>query len=95
MKKYIGPVLSLASVGMLFYIIFHQKEQIKELKTSVRESAQKVQTVDSLHYVIDSLSSEVFIEHTNYERYELTLDRLRSEDSLTASIFEIYLNQSE
>jgi hypothetical protein len=95
MKKYIGPVLSLASVGMLFYIIFHQKEQIKELKTSVRESAQKVQTVDSLHYVIDSLSSEVFIEHTNYKRYELTLDRLRSEDSLTASIFEIYLNQSE
>jgi hypothetical protein len=95
MKKYIGPVLSLASVAMLFYIIFHQKEQIKELKTSVRESAQKVQTVDSLHYVIDSLSSEVFIEHTNYERYEITLDRLRSEDSLTATIFEMYLNQSE
>jgi SRSO17 transposase len=95
MKKYIGPVLSLASVGMLFYIIYNQKHQIKELKTSVRESAQKVQTVDSLHYVIDSLSSEVFIEHTNYERYELTLDRLRSEDSLTATIFEMYLNQSE
>ena len=95
MKKYIGPVLSLASVAMLFYIIFHQKEQIKELKTSVHESAQKVQTVDSLHYVIDSLSSEVFIEHTNYERYEITLDRLRSEDSLTATIFEMYLNQSE
>jgi len=95
MKKYIGPILSLASVGMLFYIIFHQKEQIKELKTSVRESAQKVQTVDSLHAVIDSLSSEVFIEHTNYERYEITLDRLRSEDSLTATIFEMYLNQSE
>jgi hypothetical protein len=95
MKKYIGPILSLASVGMLFYIVFYQKEQIKELKISVRESAQKVQTVDSLHAVIDSLSSEVFIEHTNYERYELTLDRLRSEDSLTAAMFEIYLNQSE
>ena len=95
MKKYIGPVLSLASVGMLFYIIFYQKEQIKELKTSVRESAQKVQTVDSLHAVIDSLSSEVFTEHIRAERYEITLDRLRSEDSLTASIFEIYLNQSE
>jgi len=95
MKKYIGPILSLASVGMLFYIVFYQKEQIKELKISVRESAQKVQTVDSLHAVIDSLQTEVFIEHTNYERYELTLDRLRSEDSLTASMFEIYLNQSE
>jgi hemoglobin-like flavoprotein len=95
MKKYIGPVLSLASVAMLFYIIFHQKEQIKELKTSVHESTQKVQTVDSLHTVIDSLSSEVFTEHIRAERYEITLDRLRSEDSLTASIFEIYLNQSE
>jgi hypothetical protein len=95
MKKYIGPVLSLASVGMLFYIMFHQKEQIKELKTSVRESAQKVQTVDSLHYVIDSLSSEVFNEHIRAERYEITLDRLRTEDSLAAAMFEIYLNQSE
>jgi len=95
MKKYIGPVLSLASVAMLFYIIFHQKEQIKELRTAIHQSAQKMQTIDSLIRVNDSLVSEVFIEHTNYERYELTLDRLRSEDSLTASIFEIYLNQSE
>jgi hypothetical protein len=95
MKKYVGPVLSLASVGMLFYIIFNQKEQIKELKTSVRESAQKIQTVDSLYTVIDSLNNEVFIEHTNCERYEITLDRLKTEDSITASIFEIYLHQSE
>ena len=95
MKKYIGPVLSLASVAMLFYIIFHQKEQIKELKTTMHQNAQKMQTMDSLIRVNDSLVSEVFTEHIRAERYEVTLDRLRSEDSLTAAMFEIYLNQSE
>ena len=95
MKKYIGPVLSLASVGMLFYIIYNQKQQIKELKTTLSIQTQKIQTIDSLTLVVDSLSSEVFIEHIRAERYEVTLDRLRAEDSLTASIFETYLHQSE
>ena len=95
MKKYIGPVLSLASVGMLFYIIYNQKHQIKELKTNLSTQSQKIQTLDSLTWVVDSLSSEVFTEHIRAERYEVTLDRLRAEDSLTAAIFEIYLNQSE
>jgi hypothetical protein len=95
MKKYIGPVLSLTSVGMLFYIIFHQKEQIKELRTAIHQSAQKMQTIDSLIRITDSLSSEVFTEHIRADRYEITLDRLKSEDSLTATIFEMYLNQSE
>ncbi len=95
MKKYIGPILSVASVGMLFYIIFDQKYQIKELKVSIHESAQKIQTIDSLIRITDSLSSEVFTEHIRAERYEITLDRLKSEDSLTATIFEIYLHQSE
>jgi hypothetical protein len=95
MKKYIGPVLSLASIGLLFYIVYNQKGQIKELKSSLNATTQKIQTVDSLHTVIDSLSNEVFIEHTNAERYEIALDRLEEEDSLTAAIFEIYLHQTE
>ena len=33
MKKYIGAILSLGSVAMLFYILFEQKEQIKNLKS--------------------------------------------------------------
>ncbi len=79
----------------LFYIIFNQKEQIKELRISTYQNAQKMQTLDSLIRVNDSLNSEVFTEHINYERYEVALDRLRTEDSLTASIFEMYLNQAE
>lgn len=95
MKKYIGPILSLASVGLLFYIIYNQKEQIKELKTTVAAQTQKTQAVDSLTRALDSLSSEVFTEHIRADRYEITLDRLRAEDSLTAVIFEMYLDQSE
>jgi len=95
MKKYIGPVLSIASVGMLFYLVFNQKQQIKELKTTLSTQTEKIQTVDSLTHVIDSLNYEVFNEHINAERYAITLDRLRTEDSLTAAIFETYLHQCE
>ena len=95
MKKYIGPVLSLASVGLLFYIVYNQKGQIKELKSSLNATTQKIQTVDSLHAVIDSLDNEVFIEHTKADRYEIALDRLKEEDSISAAMFEIYLHQTE
>lgn len=95
MKKYIGPVLSLASVGMLFYIVYNQNQQIKELKSSIHEAHVKTQLADSLIKITDSLITEVFIEHTNAERYEITLERLKTEDSLTAAIFETYLHQSE
>jgi len=95
MKKYIKAILSLASVGMLFYIIYNQKEQIKNLKSSLNHTHQKIQTIDSLHKVIDSINSDLFIEHINAERYEIALDRLKTEDSLSAAIFENYLNNTE
>jgi hypothetical protein len=95
MKKYIKAILSLASVGMLFYIIYNQKEQIKDLKSSLNQAHQKIQTVDSLSKTIDSLNSNLFIEHMNTERYEIALDRLKAEDSLSAAIFEIYLSTTE
>ena len=95
MKKYIKAILSLASVGMLFYIIYNQKEQIKDLKSSLNQAHQKIQIVDSLVRINDSLVSDLFIEHMNVERYEITLDRLKTEDSLSAAIFETYLSTTE
>jgi hypothetical protein len=38
---------------------------------------------------------KLFIEHINVERYEITLDRLKVEDSISAAMFELYLSQSE
>jgi hypothetical protein len=72
MKKYIGAALSLSSVGMLFYIIFNQKEQIATL-TSTRPN------VDSLHHVIDSLKSEIFVKEIEVGRYEIIFDRAEAE----------------
>jgi hypothetical protein len=70
--KYIKSILSLASIGMLFYIIFNQKEQIKILQQS------KLNT-DSLVQVIDSLKSEIFVKEIEVGRYEVIFDRAEAE----------------
>lgn len=72
MKKYIGPILSLASVGMLFYILFDQKEQIKILK-------QENSKVELIKHERDSLQSEMFTKDIEIGRYEHILDLLDTE----------------
>jgi len=72
MKKYINAILSIASVGMLFYIIFNQKQQITELKATKSN-------VDSLHQVIDSLNNELFVKGIEVGRYEVIFDRAEGE----------------
>ena len=72
MKKYIGPVLSLASVGMLFYILFDQKEQIKNLQ-------QENSKVELIKHERDSLQSEMFTKDIQIGRYEHILDLLDTE----------------
>ena len=51
--------------------------------------------IDSLTIINDSLKYEVFIEHTNYERYEIALDLLKEEDSIAAAKFEQQLSNIE
>ena len=76
MKKYIGAVLSLASVGMLFYILFTQKEQIKDLKSRIK--ALQTQT--------DSLDNQnTIIQHENDEM-ENAIDALIENDSTNAEV---------
>jgi hypothetical protein len=88
MKKYIGAVLSLSSIGMLFYIIFHQQQQIKI-------SISSKPNIDSLHQIIDSLDSELFIKHTEVDRYEIAIDRLREENPQAADQFDECLKNTE
>jgi hypothetical protein len=88
MKKDIGTILILASIGMLFYIIFNQKQHIRTLQSSKPN-------VDSLYKVIDSLNSEIFIEHTTVDRYEIAIERLREENSQAADQFEECLKNIE
>jgi hypothetical protein len=88
MKKYIGTILSLSSIGMLFYILFNQKQQIQTLQSSKPN-------IDSLYKVIDSLNSEVFIEHTTVDRYDIAIERLREENPQAADQFEECLKDTE
>ena len=88
MKKYIGAALSLSSVGMLFYIIFNQKEQITTL-TSTKPN------VDSLQHVVDSLHDENFIQHTELDRYEIAIEILRENYPQSAEHFDECLKNTE
>ena len=91
MKNYIKAILSLSSVGMLFYIIFNQKEQIKELN----EKPDLTHQVDSLIKVKDSLDNDLFIQNINVTRYEIALDRLREVSPKSAEEFDLFLSTTE
>ena len=91
MKNYIKAILSLSSVGMLFYIIFNQKEQIKTLN----EKPDLTHQVDSLIKIKDSLDNDLFIQNTNVTRYEIALDRLREVSPKSAEEFELFLSTTE
>ena len=88
MKNHINTIISLASLTMIFYILFNQKQQIKTLQSSRLN-------VDSLHKVIDSLNSEIFIEHTTVDRYDIAIERLREENPQAADQFEECLKNTE
>jgi hypothetical protein len=88
MKKYIGAILSLSSVGMLFYIIFNQKEQIQTLKLSQPN-------IDSIQHVVDSLHDELFIKHTELDRYNIGIEKLRENYPQAADQFDDCLKNTE
>ena len=78
MKKYIGAILSIASVGMLFWILFNQKEQIKSLKEQVK----------TLQTETDSVNNQnVIIQHENDEM-ENAMDAVIEHDSTNAEIID-------
>ncbi len=76
MKKYIGAVLSLASVGMLFYILFTQKEQIKDLKSRIKTLQTQTDSLDNQNTII---------QHENDEM-ENAIDALIENDSTNAEV---------
>lgn len=72
MKKHISTIISLASLTMIFYILFNQKQQIRTLQS-------EKSNVDSLHKVIDSLKAEIFTNEIEVSRYEIIFDRAEAE----------------
>jgi chaperonin cofactor prefoldin len=76
MKKYIGAALSLASVGMLFYILFTQKEQIKDLEARIKTLQTQTDSLDNQNTII---------QHENDEM-ENAIDALIENDSTNAEV---------
>ena len=87
MKKYIGPILSIATIGMLFYTLFDLKEQVKVIP-------QLRQQLDSTQKVADSMYYELFNASTSLTRYEITLDWYKIEYPKEAKKFEDWLSHN-
>lgn len=85
MRKYINAGLSLASIMMLFYIVYNQREQIKELK------AQNI----NQNNIIDSLSNIIIdVEHTN-TTYEMVIENISERDSTIGKLIDEELSNVE
>lgn len=69
MKKYIGPILSITTIGLLFYTIFDLKEQVKQIPQLQRE-------LDSVMYIRDSLHDEAFILNVELGRHQITREEI-------------------
>jgi len=65
MKKYINLILSIGTIGLLFYTLFNLKEQVKQIPILKHQ-------IDSLEYISDSLHSENFILTSEMGRHEIT-----------------------
>lgn len=78
MKKYIGPILSIATIGMLFYTLFDLKEQIKQIPQMQKQ--------------IDSLHDETFILGVENMRHEITRDEVLSKYPKVYEEYNSYLS---
>jgi regulator of replication initiation timing len=81
MKKYINAVLSIGTVGILFYTLFDLKKQVTTLK-------KEVVTITAQR---DSLHDENFIKQIEIGRYELTLNYLETVNPKAALQFVNYM----
>lgn len=84
MKKYINAILSITTLGLLFYILIDLKEQVKQIPVLKKE-------IDSLSTVKDSLTNEVFMREIQNGRYESTIYYLEETNPKAATEFKNYL----
>lgn len=78
-------ILSLFSI----WVVITNVKNVRDIKI------QNQNVVDSLHMVVDSLNNELFIQTTIVTRYEIALDRLKEDDSISAKKFEDKLSNTE
>jgi hypothetical protein len=85
MKKYISGILSIATIGLLFYTLFDLKNQVKQVDVLKKE-------LNRVTVVKDSLYDEAFIKQVELGRYELSLNYLQEVNPKAALQFVNYMN---
>jgi hypothetical protein len=85
MKKYIGAILSIGTVAMLFYTLFDLKNQVKQIPVLQHQ-------LDSVTIQLDSLSLINFATEVENGRYEITLEHLKETNPKAAKEFEEFMN---
>ena len=84
MKKYISPILSIATISLLFYTLFDLKEQVKQIEPLKKE-------IKSLENVKDSLHDEMFLIQTELMRHEITREEVLSKYKYIYNEYNTYL----
>jgi hypothetical protein len=93
MKKYINPALRVASLVMLLYIIYNQKQTIDQFNL---ESKTKINNCDSIKLIYDSLKLEMFSKDIEIGRYQMIIDRIPDELNPDCQLqFEKLLHETE
>jgi hypothetical protein len=85
MKKYITAILSIGTVGLLFYTLFDLKNQVKQIPVLQHQ-------LDSVTIQLDSLSLINFENEVQNGRYEITLEQLKETNPKAAKEFEEFMN---
>lgn len=85
MKKYINAFLTLASIAMIFYIVFDQKVKIKQLKS---QNKSQLKTIDSLEH------NNIVIQHEN-DIYDIVVHNISEQDSVIANMITEAINNAE
>ena len=69
MKKYIGPILSISTIGLLFYTLFDLKEQVKQIEPLKQQLKQ-------MEHIRDSLHDDLFNAKVELGRHEITREEV-------------------
>ena len=94
--KYQKAIVGTGAVSVLLICYLQQKELTKlraehKVEVIVGGDIQKVQTIDSLTNIADSLRDEVFVKDVQLGRYEVTLELLKEKDKKAAELFDLIL----
>ena len=77
MKKYVDGLL-IIGIGVCLFTLMKQNKVMNKMKSNIKP------TMDSLIVLkkqVDSLQSEIYVNHIEAERYEYIIDRAQAEMS--------------